>query len=347
MMTGMLPFDGETMGEVLVKQVTQLPPPLRGFNGQIPPSVEQIVLRCLAKQPDQRFPTMLALREALLDPEAYLRNSPPMSPARSLAPGEVKVDAKTIMAYAAQEQKATQIGVAGAPLPLAAPPPSNPGTNAAKTMIADGSMVPPRAPAMPGHQAPEMIAPQQPKMNTMRIATPMGYSSRPPRKMWPIVLVVALLLGLGGGAAAVAYFGKSDEPAAPAPVAHDAHVDAPAKKSAPPDAAVAVAPIAADAAPIPTAIIVIDSTPQGADVIGPDKQALGKTPAQVTLPISDLPLTFELRLAGYKKKTKQVIVTGNTVISVPLDKAASPSGGSTSHKKGSGNGNELMRPDDL
>jgi hypothetical protein len=208
-------------------------------------------------------------------------------------------------------------------------------------------MVPPRAPAMPGHQAPEMVAPQQPKMNTMRIATPMGYSSRPPRKMWPIVLVVALLLGLGGGAAAVAYFGNSDEPAAPAPVAHDAHVDAPAKKTAPPDAAVAVAPIAADAAPIPTAIIVIDSTPQGADVIGPDKQALGKTPAQVTLPVSDLPLTFELRLAGYKKKTKQIIVTGNTVISVPLDNAASPSNGSTSHKKGSGNGNELMRPDDL
>jgi hypothetical protein len=142
---------------------------------------------------------------------------------------------------------------------------------------------------------------------------------------------------------AVAYFGKSDE--ASPPVAHDAHVDAPVKKVAPPDAAVAVAPIAVDAAAIPTAIIVIDSTPQGADVIGPDKQALGKTPARVTLPISDLPLTFELRLAGYKKKTKQIIVTGNTVISVPLDKAST--GGSTTHKKGSGNSNELMRPDDL
>ena len=67
---------------------------------------------------------MLALREALLDPEAYLRNSPPMAPARSLAPGEMKVDAKTVMAYAAQQQQAqqaTQIGMAGAPLPLPAP----------------------------------------------------------------------------------------------------------------------------------------------------------------------------------------------------------------------------------
>jgi serine/threonine-protein kinase len=106
MMTGVLPFDGETMGEVLVKQVTQLPPPPRGFNPSIPPSVEQIVLRCLAKNVDARFPTMQALREALLDPEAYLRNSPPIAPARSIAPGEAKVDAKTVMAYAAQEQRA-------------------------------------------------------------------------------------------------------------------------------------------------------------------------------------------------------------------------------------------------
>src|SRR6185312_4649729 len=72
MMTGVLPFDGETMGEVLVKQVTQLPPPPRQYNPNIPPSVEQILLRCLMKQPDARFPTMVALREALLDPEGYL-----------------------------------------------------------------------------------------------------------------------------------------------------------------------------------------------------------------------------------------------------------------------------------
>src|SRR6185295_11412953 len=50
MMTGVLPFDGESMGEVLVKQVTVLPPAPRALNPSIPPSVEQILLRCLAKQ---------------------------------------------------------------------------------------------------------------------------------------------------------------------------------------------------------------------------------------------------------------------------------------------------------
>src|SRR4051812_27389113 len=105
MMTGVLPFDGETMGEVLVKQVTQLPPPPRGFNAQIPPSVEQILLRCLAKAPDARFATMAALREALLDPESYLGKSPPMMAARSIRPGEAPADAKAVMAYAEQMQR--------------------------------------------------------------------------------------------------------------------------------------------------------------------------------------------------------------------------------------------------
>src|SRR5215510_11441355 len=120
MMTGTLPFDGESMGEVLVKQVTALPPAPRGINPQIPPSVEQVLLRCLAKQPDARFPTMIALRDALLDPEAYLRNSPPISPARSVAPGEAPVDAKTVIAHVAAQQK-TVAAALGVMLPL--PPP--------------------------------------------------------------------------------------------------------------------------------------------------------------------------------------------------------------------------------
>jgi tRNA A-37 threonylcarbamoyl transferase component Bud32 len=363
MMTGMLPFDGETMGEVLVKQVTQLPPPPRGFNASIPPSVEQIVLRCLAKNVDARFPTMMALREALLDPEAYLRNSPPIAPARSLAPGEAKVDAKTVMAYAAQQQRAqqqapaeqqrTRIGIASGPnaaLPLPAPAPSLSGNADARTMIAKAGVAPMQQP-----QAPEMVAPAQPKMNTMRISTPLGYSSRPPRKMWPIVLVLALLLGLGGGAFAVAWFGKHDGAGAAATdaAAVAVKVDAPAPKPAPPpprpDAAVTAPPKPDAVAPNPSmAAVVIDSTPQGAEVFGADKTFHGKTPVTLSLPISDMPVELELRLAGYKKKSKQVVVTGNTVLNVMLDRAPASSGGTrkgSGHKKGSGD--DLMRPDDL
>jgi hypothetical protein len=362
--------------------VTQLPPPPRGFNPSIPPSVEQIVLRCLAKNVDARFPTMQALREALLDPEAYLRASPPMSPARSLAPGEAKVDAKTVMAYAAQEQR-TKLGVKTGPqaaMPLPAPPPSLPGNAGAKTMIADPSHAQQR-PVAP--QAPEMVAPAQPKMNTMRIATPLGYSSRPPRKMWPIVLVLALLLGLGGGAFAVAWFGRNDGASAQAGSADEAAGSqtqtqpAPQRQpepqpqpqpqagsgatagsgaSAGSGAAAGSAAAAGSGAATDTqppgpamAVIVIDSTPQGAEVIGPDGTSIGKTPATLSLPISDLPQSFELRLAGYKKETKQIVVTGNTVVNVALDRAPGghpPRKGSGGGRK-KGSGDDLINPADL
>jgi hypothetical protein len=97
------------------------------------------------------------------------------------------------------------------------------------------------------------------------------------------------------------------------------------------------------------ATVLIDSAPQGADVIGPDKKVLGKTPAKLSLPVSQSPMTFELRLAGYHKKTRDVVVTGNTVINIPLDRApvAVPAG-SAATRKGSGHhstGDELERPE--
>ena len=97
------------------------------------------------------------------------------------------------------------------------------------------------------------------------------------------------------------------------------------------------------------AVIVIDSSPPNAEVFGANGASFGKTPVRVTLPISDLPQQFELRLSGYKKKQKQIVVTGNAVVDVPLDRAPASTGGGHSHKssghKGSDNG--LMSPDDL
>jgi eukaryotic-like serine/threonine-protein kinase len=333
MMTGVLPFDGETMGEVLVKQVTQLPPPPRGYNANIPPSVEQILLRCLAKQPDGRFPTMMALREALLDPERYLHQSPPIAPTRSLAPGEAPVDAKTMMAYV-QDQQPTRIGLPGE-LPRVAPPPV-PGSS--QTIIGDGTLIPPRPPRRTG-VGPDMsvVAEGALKTHTMQIATPLGYSSRPPRRVWPIVVVVALLLGLGGGAFAVAYFGKRGVEVPAVATADAASAIAPTKIAATLDAA--IAPVTATGSglgsgttqsmkptvtitPItpPTATIVIDTVPSGASIIGPDNRTIGITPTTLKLPITATALTYELKLAGYRKKTKQFVVTGDAVLEVALEK---------------------------
>jgi hypothetical protein len=76
--------------------------------------------------------------------------------------------------------------------------------------------------------------------------------------------------------------------------------------------------------PIPTeklAVVVIDSMPQGADVFDTDGKPAGKTPAKLSLPITSKQLTYELRMAGYRKKSKQFVVSGNAVIEVTLERA--------------------------
>lgn len=55
MVTGELPFNGETPLELLEKQKTAPAPDPRSFNRQIPESLDRIILKCLEKNPDRRF----------------------------------------------------------------------------------------------------------------------------------------------------------------------------------------------------------------------------------------------------------------------------------------------------
>lgn len=379
MMCGALPFEGETMGEVLVKQVTQLPPAPRALNPRIPPAVEQVLLRCLVKQPEGRFQTMQQLREALLDPEAYLRASPPMAAARSVAPGEAKVDARTVMDYAAnQKTKMMDPGPRSAQMP-----------SQASTMI--GAAAPAVPPGSKSRQVPVpgLQQPQQPKHNTMQIATPLGYSSRPPRRVWPIVLVIGLIAGLGGGAFAVAWFGRNKDTSAGSAEAGSgsgsgssvsavvrdsgsvsttvassgsAAVQPAAIDAGVVDAAAIDAASAVDAAPPPPADaavavaakmvrVTLESSPDGAHVIGPKGEDLGKTPLKLEWPSGTDPVMFTLKLKGYRDKPTEVRVVSNSMTRVELDRLPS-TGRNTGNSgkgtgKGSGSGNELIRPDDL
>jgi serine/threonine protein kinase len=342
MMTGRLPFDGETMGEVLVKQVKALPPAPRGLNPAIPPSVEQILLRCLAKPVDARFSTMNALCDALLDPEAYLRGSPPIAPARSVAPGEAMFDARQVMAAAEARRRRTT----GDGLPLPAPGSTDPTSAAASRQI----------------PIPGLAQPAETRMNTMRIATPHGYSSRPPRRVWPVVLVVGLLLGLIGGAFVVAWFGRSETivpgpPAAPAtgsartepgrataePILEtgSAAAGAGSAGSAAVGSGAAVAPVGSGA----LAKLTLDSVPRGATVYAPDGVALGKTPLKIEWPIAAAPVTFTLKLRGYRDKVHDIAVTSHTMTRVDLERlpAANPRGSASGAGRKDDTG--LERPD--
>jgi serine/threonine-protein kinase len=65
MLTGRPPFVGEASGDLVVAHLEQEPPPPSQFASGLPPAVDALVLRCLAKPADERFASMLELQAAL------------------------------------------------------------------------------------------------------------------------------------------------------------------------------------------------------------------------------------------------------------------------------------------
>ncbi len=57
LLTGKLPFSGETMSDTLVGILKDEPPPLSKFTDNVPAGLEQIVRKCLQKNPNQRYQT--------------------------------------------------------------------------------------------------------------------------------------------------------------------------------------------------------------------------------------------------------------------------------------------------
>jgi serine/threonine protein kinase len=66
LLTGHLPFTGPSEEAVMAAQVRQTPLALRLLNGQVSAPLEAVVLRALAKNPDDRFQTATEMSEALL-----------------------------------------------------------------------------------------------------------------------------------------------------------------------------------------------------------------------------------------------------------------------------------------
>ncbi|MGB5810831.1 MAG: serine/threonine-protein kinase, partial [Polyangiales bacterium] len=69
LMTGELPFEGATAGAVLMQHVHETPPSLRtkGVGDRVPPEVAQVVMHALEKDPDDRFQTVAAFVDALVE----------------------------------------------------------------------------------------------------------------------------------------------------------------------------------------------------------------------------------------------------------------------------------------
>ncbi len=80
MLTGKVPFGGEGYGEIIVKHITAAVPSPRAINPLLPPAIESIILRALAKPREERFQTMEDFAAALLDPQGYAATAPAFAP---------------------------------------------------------------------------------------------------------------------------------------------------------------------------------------------------------------------------------------------------------------------------
>jgi serine/threonine-protein kinase len=66
LVTNHKPFPGETPAEILAAQLDDSAPiPVREHNPEIPPPLEKVILKCLAREPDKRYPFMSVLSRDL------------------------------------------------------------------------------------------------------------------------------------------------------------------------------------------------------------------------------------------------------------------------------------------
>lgn len=95
-LAGRRPFEGDNPLEIAMKHVREAPPPLPG---DIPPAVREIVMRALAKDPANRWPSAAALAAVARQAAATLGSGSVIPPTPTGAPGTPSSPAPTSPGY--------------------------------------------------------------------------------------------------------------------------------------------------------------------------------------------------------------------------------------------------------
>src|SRR5205085_1547893 len=91
-LTGELPFQAPSVPALLMKQISESPVPVERKRPETPVELSQTVMRCLEKDPQDRWPTADALRRAL---ETNTYTAPPPRAGRSTRRGSSATRAST------------------------------------------------------------------------------------------------------------------------------------------------------------------------------------------------------------------------------------------------------------
>ncbi len=89
LLTGRVPFRDKQVMRLLMAHVSEAPPSFAEAcpGASIPPALEAVVMRCLAKNPDHRPATALALAEALVEALGKASNGPVAEPSAGVGAG--------------------------------------------------------------------------------------------------------------------------------------------------------------------------------------------------------------------------------------------------------------------
>ncbi|GHO92583.1 hypothetical protein KSF_026310 [Reticulibacter mediterranei] len=161
MLTGRTPFDGDTPVAVAMQHIQDAPMPPRQLNPNIPPALEDIILRCLEKVPEMRFAdgSVLARALELLGEEELAGNGSSSDATRVMQGGPITPPPPVASSF--NNQMPTHVSGVGYPQSTSSPnnhmggyPPYNQNgmqDNGAATMRADQ---PPFIPGMMGGEQP-------------------------------------------------------------------------------------------------------------------------------------------------------------------------------------------------
>ena len=235
MLAGQPPFQRDAGLAVMWAQVSAPVPSLRALRPDLPPAVDQVMARALAKTPDARYPTCMAFARALaaacgVGREAVETGADAAPPSR-LPTEQAQIPASRVStSWVGDPQPESWVGdpqpesEATRASQRAADPQADAETAwAGKPLYRPDSAWKPTPDSAASSPAPWSQSPPQP---SPRRYQPRGAPARPRRgRRWPAVLGVLVLLAIVGVAFAVLHHKPSpgqNPPTSPPPTSHPA-----------------------------------------------------------------------------------------------------------------------------
>lgn len=281
LLTGRLPFEGPALA-VVSQHLTKPPPSPRSLDVSIPPAVERLVLRALAKHPDERFASMrhfIAALEAAAPEVAAPAGAPRRDPAPARARAAPPAGAPVLPAAISPAD------VVDLDARLHAPPPP---------AAADE----PPPPPWPGDPSRFRPPPDAPLELDLAPHPPAAGAPNARRGLVPWLMLVAAVAAV---AVAVALAYAPDD--APRPTPGD-------------DAS--PAPAAAEAAPAPI-LLHVEATPRDARVYVDGVLARERP---IAVPRSERHVRVRVEADGHEPRTIQVQPLADRRLEVKLDRVA-------------------------